>query len=488
MKRSLIINRLVLIISLILPSLSIVSCQDDDKYVPDGDVQLSVSRDGAEVNSLEFGNYGGNTVLTLVTNAYWNISVTDGADWLELSNRSGDPTLGFPGKEDEPRYIKITVKPLGSDPTRTCTVTFTADDVKKTISVTQTQPAAADESGWECANVANRNMGFGVNLWNTLDATGDWFDPDDIVAWETCWGQPLATQQWFDAVAAAGIKAVRVPVTWGGHLDADRVVKKPWMDRVEEVVGYAMNAGLYCILNVHHDTGDGGWVCADINNMETICPKFADLWTQIATRFKDYDHKLIFEGYNEVLDQNNNWGTPSVEACQAINILAQTFVDAVRQTGGNNLHRNLIVNTYGGGGSAHNLEHMVMPEDRIPGHLMLEVHNYTPHDFSNLSGALTDLEDDQMPLWTKDFESLLASELDILIDYSNNHGIPVVIGECGAYERIPEEERAKYGEFITSYSSTRANISVFFWGQLIDRTTYEELFPQFIDAFLKGVN
>ena len=53
----------------------------------------------------------------------------------------------------------------------------------------------------------------------------------------------------------AGFGAVRVPVTWGIHMDASGKVFDAWMDRVHEVVGYVLDAGMYCILNVHHDTG-----------------------------------------------------------------------------------------------------------------------------------------------------------------------------------------------------------------------------------------
>ncbi len=484
------INRLMLFISLLLPSIGLVSCSDDDdKFVPDGPVELTVTRDGAAVTALDFGTYGGNALLTLETNAYWDITVSDNADWLVLSNRSGDPTMGMPDKEDTPRYIKLTAKPLGTEATRSCTVTFRAADEVKTVTVTQTQPAAADESGWESAFVANSNMGVGVNLWNTLDATGDWFDPDDIVAWETCWGQPLAKQEWFDAVAASGFKAVRVPVTWGGHMDENDIVKEPWMNRVEEVVNYALNAGLYCVLNVHHDTGDGAWIQADKDKYDQIVPRFEKLWKQIAERFNKYDNKLLFEGYNEMLDGQNSWVEPAEGGYETINKYAQAFVNTVRATGGNNLHRNLIVNTYGAGGSATRLDNFVLPQDNIPGHIMLQVHNYTPAGFSNLDGSLTeDTPEEDLPLWTRDYEKLLGSELDLLIEFSNKNGVPVMIGECGAYERIKEEERAKFAEFITCYPKGKANISVFFWGQLIDRNTCEELYPLFIDGFLKGLN
>ena len=126
---------------------------------------------------------------------------------------------------------------------------------------------------------------------------------------------------------------------------------------------------------------------------------------------------------------------------------------------------------------------MRLPSDQIAGHILLQVHNYTPAAFSNLDG---NIDDENLPAWTKEFESMLGEELELLIDFSNTYGVPVVIGECGAYEKIDEAERAKFGEFITTYAKNRGNISVFFWGQMIDRTTYEELYPVFIDGFLKG--
>ncbi len=472
---------LKLLLCMVIPALA-AACSDD-KETPAGPAHMTVTRDNSPVDALDFGTYGGSALLTLQSDAPWTISLADPSDasWLTLSNRSGEAT-----PDDEPRYIKISAAPMGDAATRKTTVVFRAGDVEKSISVTQTQPAATDDAGWESAYVANANMAVGINLYNTLDATGDWFDPDDIVAAETCWGQPLARQEWFDAVAAAGFKAVRVPVTWKLHMDDNWNVKEPWMNRVEEVVNYALNAGLYCILNVHHDTGQDGWLCADMANIETISARFSHLWTQIAERFNKYDHKLPFEGYNEMLDEKNSWVEPAPSGYEAVNYLAQTFVDAVRATGGNNLHRNLVVNTYGGGGSATRLDNLVLPSDVIPGHLLVEVHNYTPSGFSNLDGSLTDLEDDKMPLWTAEYEQLLGSELELLAEFSNTRGVPVVIGECGAYERILEEERAKYGRFISTYGHGKANISVFFWGQLIDRTTFEELYPVFIDGFLQG--
>ena len=82
------ISKLMFLVSLLLPSVGIVSCSDDhDKFVPEGPVELSVTRDGANVDALDFGTYGGSVLVTLKTNAYWDITVPEGADWLVLSNR-----------------------------------------------------------------------------------------------------------------------------------------------------------------------------------------------------------------------------------------------------------------------------------------------------------------------------------------------------------------------------------------------------------------
>lgn len=326
-------------------------------------------------------------------------------------------------------------------------------------------------------------MAVGINLFNTLDAVGDWFDPEDVSAWETCWGQPVTTQGWFDAVAAAGFKAVRVPVTWHVHMDENWVIKEPWLNRVEEVVNYALNSGLYCILNVHHDTGQDGWLCADMENIDAISEKFGSLWTQIATRFNKYGEKLLFEGYNEMLDAANSWVEPVAGGYEAVNTLAQKFVDTVRATGGNNAHRNLVVNTYGGGNSQTRFDNLRIPSDNINGHLLVEVHNYSPSKFSNLNG---EIDDDNLPTWTPEFESILGKELDIMNEFSNKYNIPVIIGECAAYDKIADEEKGKYGEFLTTYSKGKANISYFYWGALIDRSTYEIISPLLVKGFLKG--
>ena len=79
-------------------------------------------------------------------------------------------------------------------------------------------PAPVFETSFE----AITNMGVGWNLGNTLEPvwTGD-TDGRDWRRWETGWGQSVTTQSLMNMMRDAGFGAIRVPVSWGVHMDAD---------------------------------------------------------------------------------------------------------------------------------------------------------------------------------------------------------------------------------------------------------------------------
>lgn len=242
------------------------------------------------------------------------------------------------------------------------------------------------------------------------------------------------------AVAEANFDAVRVPVTWMDHMDENYQVDEAWMNRVEEVVNYVLSEDMYCILNVHHDCGgsDSAWLQADMEHIEEIQEKFEALWLQIAERFAEYDEKLIFEGYNEMLDASLQWTTPAEEKdYEAINILAQSFVDTVRSTGGNNAQRNLMICPYSADPGEESGSHLVMPTDSAENHLMVDVHVYAPGRFT-VNGESFD-EAAQLEL-----NDVLAG----LEKVYGSKGILVVIGEFGAQDKENDEERAIYANYF----------------------------------------
>lgn len=186
------------------------------------------------------------------------------------------------------------------------------------------------------------------------------------------------------------------------------------------------------------------------------------LWTQIANHFKAYNGHLIFEGYNEVLDANHSWSTTSNDNYEALNTLAQTFVDAVRATGGNNQRRNLIVNTYSADPSEQSVNAFAVPTDQSKNHLIMEVHFYKPDAFTGSTSTT----------WTSNLASQLSTAASALKSAASKKGIPLIIGECGANNSASETEQVKYAEALVEVFPT-PTYAMFWWFDLIDRTTFE---------------
>lgn len=221
------------------------------------------------------------------------------------------------------------------------------------------------------AAAVQKNMGMGFNIGNSMEVPNN----------PTAWGNPYPTQALLDSIKAAGFNTVRIPCAWDSHAPGGRITET-WLDSVKTVVDYAMRAGLYTVLNIHHE-GEGGWFQSNIgtsvdNGVDT---KMKNYWTQIANKFKNYDEHLIFAGANEPGPNIETW-TPA-----HVNTLMhyyQTFIDAVRATGGNNASRTLVIQGLNTDidKSVANVPVSVFPKDKIAGRLMFEVHYYDPYQYT----------------------------------------------------------------------------------------------------------
>lgn len=295
----------------------------------------------------------------------------------------------------------------------------------------------------------------GWNLGNSLDSCvndGQNDGTHDPAYYETAWGNPVTTPELINLVAASGFNTIRIPVTWyyntyeqDGHL----YIREEWLKRVAEIVDYAYANNMYVIINSHHDAPI---IWADMNDIEQVAHNTIDLWAQIADYFKDYDYKLIFEGFNEINTKDNSW-IYSDSASQATNILNQVFVDTIRASGGNNANRLLICNTYLSDTTEEVLNSFVLPTDSVNDKLIIEVHSYD----SSYNQEINDL----------------FSQLNT---FSERQKAPVIIGEFGSTNSfVPSEFRTNHaGNYIA-----RANdfgIKCIWWDdgssyKLIDRTT-----------------
>ena len=351
---------------------------------------------------------------------------------------------------------------------------------------------ADDEiSAFESANDAVKHMKVGWNLGNTLDAHNGQRVTDPKVS-EIMWGQPVTTPELMQMMKEVGFGAIRVPVTWYPHMDGNNKVDAAWMKRVHEIVDYVISTGMYCILNVHHDTGADSdntksWLKADETVYNQQKARYEYLWQQIAEEFKDYGERLLFESYNEMLDTYNSWcfasfaapgqynASVATSAYNAINSYAQSFVNTVRATGGNNAKRNLIVNTYGacnGSGTWNShlqdpLKQMKLPTDITEGHIIFQVHAYP--NVVDLSSAMKEV--DQI---FRDLNTYLVQK-----------GAPVIIGEWGTSNGNDYIERRSNVLSFAKYFVEQAkayNYAPFFWMGLSDGTARS--FPAFNQADL----
>lgn len=349
----------------------------------------------------------------------------------------------------------------------------------------------------ESAKDAVSNMGLGFNLGNTMDAVdmNKSMSKNSVTDFETCWGQPVTTNAMMKFLKDGGINAVRVPVTWFQHMDSDGNVDKAWMDRVQQIVDYVINNGMYCVLNVHHDTGaeSGGssihWIKADVQKHAANKSRFKSLWTQIATRFQDYGNKLVFEGYNEMLDASSTWNAPmDASSYTALNDYAQDFVDAVRATGGNNATRNLIVNTYAAANNDAVISNFKVPDDKVSGHIAVEIHTYDPWNWFSSKGA-----------WDSSCQTEITNMFTRLNNTFVSKGVPVVIGEYGTHgdnsvskSSTDVEKQAAADQAADIVKKAKAlGIATFYWMSIFqdaDRTVPQWTLPIVVEAMNKAYN
>jgi len=356
-----------------------------------------------------------------------------------------------------------------------------AEDHPRTFTHTSAELLAEMELGW--------------NLGNSLDAPQG----------ETAWGNPRVTPELLHAVAGAGFDLVRIPVTWSRHMGPgpDYLIDPNWLERVDDIVGYARAEGLYAIINLHHDGADGfqsvEWLTLNDPNGDVteennvaVRTRFLAVWKQIADRFSDYGEELLFESMNEIHD---GYGTLGPQYFTIINDLNQQFVNLVRAGGGNNAQRHLVVPGYNT-----NIDHTIKgfkrPADSTAHRLILSVHFYDPYLFAlqaktHTWGAASPGRDD----WGQ--EDFVTAQFDKLKSTFIDQGLPVILGEYGATRQEGfEDYRRYYMEYVTKAAADRGIVPVY-WDNgargsggekfgLIDRQTYTVLFPDLMKAMLRA--
>ncbi|SHH17880.1 cellulase family glycosylhydrolase [Flavobacterium johnsoniae] len=433
--------------------------------------------------------------ITISTNDKWKITNT--ASWLQLKRRSGNAGT---------TVITLSAAVNGVGLTRSVILHITSNNgLAKRITVVQRAdlypsynltPKAPDDAGMNSTAVQlAAKMNLGINIGNTMESEseGDWVNGNKV------------TESYIKFLKQTGFNAVRIPCSWNWKHISDASTSKidlAWLNRVKEVVGWCVDNDMYVVLNIHWDKG---WLDENINKakQKATNAKQKALWEQIATTMRDFDEHLMYASANE----------PPAKDTEAMEILTsyhQTFVNAVRATGGRNSYRVLVVQ---GPGTDIELTDKLMntlPQDKIPNKLMVEVHNYTPSQFTILmDGDATwgkmfyywgtnhhsAIELDRNASWAE--ESEIVRLYGLMKSKFIDKGIPVIMGEYAAFKRtspnhVPKD-LAKHNESVNywnGYATKKAiefGLKPFFWeqGTVLDRKNNKVLDQCIIDALTK---
>ena len=300
-----------------------------------------------------------------------------------------------------------------------------------------------------------KEMGIGWNLGNTFESY-DQIDrkitPNEQI---TLWGNPIPTKEMVISIKKYKFKTIRIPITWKHFMNENNKVNSEWMLKIREVVDWVINNNMYCIINVQHDGEGDNWLSKGIYAKD----KFIDLWSQIANEFKNYDEHLIFESMNEVKYEINN-----VFDYKTLNDLTQAFVDTVRNSGGNNNYRLLII-----AGATKEIELTCISDYKLPrdpvNKFAISINFYLPSQFCK--------EPDDNP-WTwqdeygiheitpittwgseEDYNDMV-SNLETIKEHFVDKGIPVIFTEVGVLTE-QKKDKESIREFLNAIFSFATN-------------------------------
>ena len=317
----------------------------------------------------------------------------------------------------------------------------------------------------------------GWNLGNTFDALGE-----D----ETGWGNPYVTEELIQSIANQGYKSIRIPITFDERMgsEPDYQIDANFLGRVTKAVDWSLDAGMKVMINVHHDS----WVWLEWgmdNDYDQSVARFEAIWEQLAEHFLDYGSDLMFESINEPRFAPYDDG--EAQALNYLDDLNNRFYEIVRNSGGNNETRPIVIPTLHTGSDQIYLDRLsAWLEEKNDPYTIATIHYYGFWPFSvNIAGHTT-------------FDQSTIDELHDTFDRVHNqfsqNGIPVVIGEFGllGFDQnvytIQQGEKLKYFEYMIHYAQEKDLVHML-WdnGQHFDRHNYQwqdqELYEMMFASF-----
>jgi Cellulase (glycosyl hydrolase family 5) len=258
-----------------------------------------------------------------------------------------------------------------------------------------------------------------VNMGNHLEA------PSEVE-----WGGKKIEAADMDRIARAGFQTIRLPVRWSTRASATApyTIEPAFMKRVKTVVADARNAGLNVILDSHH--------FEEIHKDPSAAniARLAGMWKQIAAEFaKEPEANLWFEIENEPHEKFNDSN------------LLKVLSPALAEIRKSNPTRPVIIGGEFWSG-INSLKSLKLPDDP---NIVPTFHYYDPFDFTHQGATWVD----NPPKMGRAYGSaadqkLLQDDVQKIRDYTERTGKTPFMGEFGANNPIPLNDRVKYQKTV----------------------------------------
>lgn len=237
----------------------------------------------------------------------------------------------------------------------------------------------------------NAGIGRGINLGNTLESET-----------EGSWGNGLTKEYFFDDYKAAGFTSVRIPIRWDKHTSNTSPYKidEVWMKRVEQIVDWGLDRGLYIVMNSHHDD----WIKTGYTNPNNIA-RFDSIWSQVSVYFKGKSEKLLFEMINE----------PNGLTLAQVNELNKRILSIIRKT---NPNRTVLYSGHNYAGASEMMAASIPNDPYLIGYF----HSYDPWSFAGESKGT----------WGSAERNAMKTRFNTIQAWSEKNQIPVTLNEFGA--------------------------------------------------------
>lgn len=351
---------------------------------------------------------------------------------------------------------------------------------------------------WNLTGLPEENTAYdGATLQTTVTINGGYTTISKAEYYYEYQRSHIDEKKLIDEYMAQGVNVFRLPVTWTWFVDDQTfAIDTEWLAKVKGTVDYIISKGAYCILDMHNDymkrsfvatkdsngnwtnfkwtqdwmtggyynsSGDnynGDWKATPYDDY--VNERFAAVWTQIANYFKDCDHKLIFEAFNEPAELwyegVNYYDTWIAAQATRVNALNKLFVDTVRATNGNNSTRLLCLAVAEYNQHQH-LSKLTLPEDN---YLMVQIHSYGELEGSTDSDSTYDADFN----YTTETDTLFT---DVATFKSSHPDVPVIVGEVGISHSTEITETVKAQRVAYFYQKAAENGVPCLW--------WEDYFP-----------